>query len=166
MVHIVRIRKDNKLLEDLEWRAFINDLQAELRKAGFDAYVNAPSPTQGVTISDVRLSEDYVKKQGYNVSPYTGRKGKILGWKNWVAFNNTLNKVMNRHKISATAKSLGGKFMIRKGGVPYTAEDWEGLKEENVGSMMKPVTRGEAWVSEKEFTTEELKGFRKRARSW
>jgi hypothetical protein len=152
-------------LEDLEWRTFIDELQAELKKEGFDAYMDAPSPKQGINISNVRLSDEYIKKHGYNVSPYTGKRGRVLGWKNWVSFNNTLNHVMNRHKISANARSLGGKFVIREGGVAYTEDDWSHLAQENVGSIMRPITREEAWVSEGTIGSEkELKEMRKRLR--
>lgn len=152
------------MLEETQWNLFMKDLQDELKKQGFNFYVDVISPYNSFKISDVRLSEGYTKKYGYNVSPYTGKRGNILGWNDWVRFNNTLNKVMDRHRVSANAQSLGGKFIIRKGGVPFTESDWEELAEENVGSMVRPVSRREAWVSEKGFTPTELKEFRKKLR--
>jgi hypothetical protein len=167
MVHITKVRKNNKALEETQWNFFLKNLQDELRKQGFSFYTEVVSPYNSFKISDVRLSEEWTKKHGYNVSPYTGKRGSILGWKDWVRFNNTLNNVMNRHRISANAQSLGGKFTIRKGGVPMTESDWEALAEENVGSMVRPVPRREAWISEKEVGGEkELKEFRKRLREW
>lgn len=150
MVHITKIRKNKEHLEAMQWQVFVSDLRKALTDAGFDYQVKDMKIPNSFTVSQVRLSDDYVKKHGYNISPYSNRRGRVLGWKDWVRFNNTLNTVMDRHRISANATSLHGKFKIRKGGVAYTESDWEGIGEENVGSQMNLIRRKEAWRSEKE----------------
>ena len=135
-MHIRRVRKDNRILEQTQWNVFKSELEKNLREQGFDFTIEKEIPLNSFNFSGVRLSNDYIKKHGYNISPYTGRRGRILGWNDWVRFNNAVNKVMDKHRISANVSSLGGKFKIRNGGIAYTESDWEGLAEENVGSMM------------------------------
>lgn len=85
---------------------------------------------------------------GHRISPYTGRRGNILGWDDWVKANNLVNDVLDGMNVSANVFSLAGKFRIREGKRRFTEDDWEGLKYENIGSMMSPVQRGEAWAPE------------------
>ena len=118
-----------------------------LRKLDYDAYAS-PEGSKAVWIQDVRLSGKWVKRYGYNVSPYTGHRGRILGWKNWVQVNNTINKVLDRLGVSATASSLHGKFKIREGKKKFTEEDWEELGYDNIGSVVSPVQRRDAWLPE------------------
>ena len=124
------------------------ELKSALIKKGYSNWVDKTSG-QGLNIRDIRLSQKYVDKYGYNLSPWTGRRGRILGWKNWVSVNNTINKVLDREGVSANVKSLGGKFKIRKGKLSYTEQKW--LNEagyDNVGSVMNPVDRVDAWLPE------------------
>lgn len=151
-MHITKVRQNNKTISQMQWEAMMIDLKKALKEQGFDFYIDKEKPLNSFNFSQVRLSGEYVKKYGYNVSPYEPhRRGRILGWKDWVKFNNTVNQVLNKHRISANVSSLGGKFKIRKGGIAYGESDWEGLAEENVGSMVQPVARRDAWMSEKDY---------------
>ena len=149
-MHVSKIRVDNKIIEEAKWDAFRSELRKTLQSEGFDYAIEEKAPRQSFNFSGVRLSSDWVGKHGYNISPYTGRRGRILGWQDWVRFNNTVNKVMDKYNISAKVSSLGGKFKIREGRLAMTEDDWEGLAEENVGSIMEPVSRRDAWRSEKD----------------
>jgi hypothetical protein len=122
------------------------EIAKKLKERGYDADVFI---TGGhVEIRGVRLSEKYLDEYGYNVSPYTGRRGNVLGWDNWVDVNDTVNSVLDRMNVSANVQSLGGKFKIRKGRTAMTEDDWQDLAYENVGSIMQPVYRKDAWQSE------------------
>jgi len=118
-----------------------------LRKLDYDAYVS-PEGTKAVRLQTIRLSDKWVKKYGYNISPYTGHRGRILGWENWVQVNNTINAVLDKLGVSATASSLHGKFKIREGKRKFTEDDWEELGYDNVGSLVNPVQRKDAWLPE------------------
>lgn len=122
-------------------------MRQALDKRGYTANISTPTSTS-VRIQNVRLGDKIVSKHGYNISPYTARRGRILSWNDWVDVNNTTNKILDIMKVSANAKSLGGKFRIREGTRAYTEDDWEDLKYDNVGSMVNPIERGEAWKSE------------------
>lgn len=91
-------------------------------------------------------------KESHNVMPYSeqmgygkSRRTNTLTWDEWVKVNNAINDALDRHHASANVHSLGGKFKIRHGQKRYTAEDWDSLGEENVGSMVNPVRRKD-WV--------------------
>lgn len=148
-MHIRKVRVDNKLLEQVKWDAMRSDLHSELAKEGFTFVMDEPAPRSSIDFHGIRLSTEWMKEHGHNVSPFTGRRGNVLGWKDWVRFNNAVNKVMDKYNISANVSSLGGKFKIREGRMKYTEDDWEGLADENVGSMMSPVSRRDAWRSER-----------------
>lgn len=138
-----------KIVSDVSRNVIIDSLNNRIKNLGFDSFVR---PTDSkITISDVRLGDKWVAEKGYNVSPYTGRKGRVLGWKNWVQVNNTVNKVLDELDVSANVSSLHGEFIIRKGKEKFTEDDWEDKAYDNVGSVIKPVYRKDAWLSEKDY---------------
>jgi hypothetical protein len=124
-------------------------LTSALKRLGYDFGVRPAGA--GFEIRNIRLSDEYVKKYGRNFSPFTGRRGRILGWRNWVQVNNAVNDVLDRMDVGANIKSLGGKFKIRYGKHRFTEGDWEGLAYENVGSVVRPVARKDVWLPEKEL---------------
>lgn len=149
-MHVRKVRVDDKVMDELKYAGFRAELDKELHGQGFQYYIDEKSHRQSLDFRGIRLSKSWIGKHGHNVSPYTGRRGSILGWSDWVRFNNTVNKVMDKFGMSANVSSLGGKFKIREGTKAMTEKDWEGLGEENIGSIVSPVKRREAWVSEKE----------------
>jgi len=130
-------------------RVVANKIGEALRKLDYDAYAS-PEGSKIVKIEDVRLSNRWVKRYGYNISPYTGHRGRILGWKNWVQINNTINKVLDKLGASAniSSRTPQGKFKIREGKKKFTEEDWEERGYDNVGSVVNPVQRRDAWLPE------------------
>jgi len=149
-MHVSKIRVNKKIMEEMKWDLFMKELNRRLENAGFKYSIDRKARRQSFNFGRVRLSKEHIRKHGYNISPSTGRRGNILGWNDWVRFNNTVNNVMDKHSISANVSSLGGKFKIRKGTNAMTEADWESLAGENVGSMMQPVARRDAWHSEKD----------------
>ena len=125
------------------------EIDQGLRERGMRCVVSSPTSTS-ISLQDCRLTDEYVKEHGYNISPYSGRRGKILNWDNWVTVNNTINDVLDRHKISANASSLHGLFRIREGTKRFGESDWEHLAWQNIGSVMRPFPRREAWRPERE----------------
>jgi len=124
-----------------------NAVREGLKKVDFDARVDVENSTS-VKVSGVRLSNAHIEKHGKNISPHSGRLGNVLGWNDWVKFNNMVNSALDKLKASANAHSLGGKFKIREGKRAYTEADWEALGNRNVGSMINPVYARDSWVSE------------------
>jgi hypothetical protein len=124
----------------------VNELSKSLKDKGYT--FNIGINKGHIELGDVRLGDKKVAKEGYNVSPYTGRHGRILNWQNWVEVNNTINDVLDKTGTSANVSSLKGKFKIRRGNVGVNEGEWESQGSENVGSMMRPVSRFEAWESE------------------
>jgi len=122
-------------------------INEKLKSLGYNFF---PSFTgTGIRLQDIRLSEDYIKKYGRNVSPFTGRRGRILGWYNWVEVNNAVNDVLDRLHVSANVHSLHGKLKIREGKLRFTESDWERWGERNVGSIVRPVKMKDAWLPER-----------------
>jgi hypothetical protein len=123
------------------------EIKSALENDGYTARVSSPTSTS-VNIQNVRLGNKAIERRGYNISPYTGRKGRVIGWKDWVEVNDTINDVMDRKNASGNVRSLNGKFVIREGKQRKTERDWSSIGGENVGSQMNPVSREEAWSSE------------------
>ena len=113
------------------------------RENGFDAQVHVKNPTSvGYTL---RVD---TKARGYRVSPYTGRRGNVMGWEDWFDANNLVNDALDKMNVSANISSLGGKFKIREGTKRFGRGDWYHLENENVGSQFEPVARRDAWLPE------------------
>lgn len=122
-------------------------LRNRLKRNGYDSYAE-PVGKSGVHLSDIRLSQKYVNRFGRNLSPFTGRRGNILGWNNWVHVNAVINKVFDELGASANISTLKGKFQVREGKKRFTRKDWEQFAGENVGSIVSPVAREDAWLPE------------------
>ncbi|MHA3965110.1 MAG: hypothetical protein AM325_016405 [Candidatus Thorarchaeota archaeon SMTZ1-45] len=146
-MNITSMRVKGRTPTNAEKSKVVSDLNRSLRAKGYDFNTWTPTGTS-IDLRNFRLSDEYVKKYGYNISPYSQRRGRILGWMNWVEVNNTVNAVLDKHKVSANAKTLGGKFKIRRGFKKFTKDDWEEFAYENVGSIMEPVMRKDAWRPE------------------
>lgn len=132
---------------NVEHDAVRQQLSKELFTGGVYCSIDQTSKTS-LNLSGCRLTKEYVDKYGYNISPYTQRRGRILGWEDWVFVNDAINNVLDRNTVSANVKSLHGRFVIRTGIDRFSESDWEDVKYDNVGSMVNPVNRGDAWQSE------------------
>ena len=149
MVDISKIRKGGMFLRAEKLSSLCSEISSKLKGKGYTSYC-VPVSQGGAQLSDVRLSDEYVKEKGRNVSPFTGRRGRILGWENWVEVNDAINDVLDKKDISANVKSLGGLFIIREGKDRKTESDWEERAYDNVGSIMAPVYRIDAWRPEED----------------
>jgi hypothetical protein len=118
-------------------------IKSTYKKIGYDMFVSIEG--KKIRLSTIRLGDKWISKAGYNISPYTGRSGRVLNWDNWVHVNNTINKILDRLKVSANVSSLSGTFKIREGKKKFTKKDWQEHAYENVGSMVEPVYRIDAW---------------------
>ena len=121
------------------------ELTIDLSRLGYE--VNFTADGKKLLMSNVRLGDKKIEMEGYNISPYTGRRGRILSWDNWVEVNNRINDVLDRHNVSANVNSLAGKFKIREGTKRFGEADWNEEGYSNVGSVMSPVSRRDAWTS-------------------
>jgi len=123
-----------------------NGIRNSFTKLGYKANISVDGVA--VQVQNVRLSDEWVEKYGRNVNSWSGRRGRYLGWENWVQVNNTINRVMDRLHASGNAQSLGGKFKIREGNRKFTRDDWDDLAYENIGSMVNPVYRKDQYLPE------------------
>lgn len=116
-----------------------------LRDKGYSADVEIEG--NSINLRDIRISDDRVKEQGHNLQQASStksgiRKTRSLSWYDWVEVNDSVNDILDINNIEANVKSLGGKFDIRDKTEGRRSEsDWESLKGDNLGSIMKPVTR-------------------------
>lgn len=133
---------------DEEKARLVYELRQQLMELGYDAEVFRKGA--GISLGQVRLNDERILERGYNVNQFSGRRGRYLTWDDWVEVNNAINQIFDDMKISANIKSLGGKFVIRKGDKAYTEDDWEDLAYENVGSQMRPMQRRDIYESEEE----------------
>jgi len=100
-----------------------------------------------INLHDIRLGNEHIALHGYNESPHTGNRGRVLGWKDWVLVNNTVNDALDMYGISANVHTLHGKFKVRVGMTRFRESDWMHLAYENVGSYYSPMWRKDAWRS-------------------
>ena len=141
-----RVQKDDKLCNHL-----IDGIKKDLDDLMFKGNAKKMDRKNAcsINVSNVRLSEEYIRKYGYNVSGWSGRRGRYLSWDNWVDLNGEVNELFDENGVRADIKSLGGKFIIRNVETGKKDEsDWEKIKQENVGSMMRPLPRHKAWQPE------------------
>jgi len=143
-----------KKIQGASREAIMHSLKKEFDRLGYDVFVSPENA--GIDLANFRLSDAYVSKYGYNISPYTGHRGRVLGWYNWVQVNNTINRILDRMNVSANVHSLHGKFKVREGKWSFNEEDWEEFANENIGSIVRPVARRDAWLPEKESTRRKL----------
>jgi len=135
------------------------EIEKLLSELGFKATADVKNSTC-ITISGVRVN---TKAWGYNISPYTGRRGNILNFYQWALINYALNVLFDLKEISANIKSLGGLFVIREGTEKARYGDWEHREYDNVGSVFNPIMRVEAWLPEnsEKFATQYANAIRK-----
>ena len=151
---ITSIRKNGK---PYNARNIMHKVANAIRKKGYTCTVSQTTTT-AFKISNIRLSEDRIRKHGHNISPYTGRRGRILSWDDWVNVNNAINATLNKNNISANVSSLGGKVKVREGKQAYKRWEWENnFGYENIGSMVNPVSRMEGWKSERKLSKKQIK---------
>lgn len=142
---ISRIRKmDGKKASYEDLHEFCEELSKTLNEMGFKATITINTRTQ-IKISNVRLQTD---KWGYNISPYTGRRGNILNFYQWALVNYAVNVECDLSGLSAKITSLNGHFEIRDGTVKKLYRNWEDMAFDNVGSVVEPIMRIEAWKPE------------------
>lgn len=124
-------------------------IQIGLLNEGYECNLNKLDGT-AFSLSGCHLSDKRVEEKGYNISPHSGRRGRHLGWKDWLKVNEVVNERLDMVGVCANVKSLHGKFVVREGKKVMTEEDWQEQARENVGSMISPVEREEAWRPEAE----------------
>jgi hypothetical protein len=130
-----------KVQSPIPMEELANKLETDLKEKGFKVhfYVDGNKLKMG----NVRIDTE---KRGHNINAFSGRRGNILGWQDWVEVNNQINKTLDDNKVSAKVGSLAGKFKVRDGTTKYTEDDWQDLAGENVGSIMNPIRRENMWT--------------------
>ena len=151
---VTSLRKNGK---PVNAKTVMYDVARAIRAKGYTCEVSQTTST-AFSIGNIRLSQERIKKHGYNISPYSGRRGRVLSWDDWVNVNNAINAVLNRKGISANVSSLGGKVRVREGTRAYERWEWENnFGYDNVGSRMNPVHRMDGWKAEKKLSKKEIK---------
>ncbi len=140
-----KLRLGGKTLDQAQLSQVAMELEQKLREKGYS--VNIDTSSGKMIFKNIRLIPEVT---GYNISQL-GKRGRVLNWDDWVKVNNLVNKQLDTADISANVSSLGGKFVIRAGTEAKTEEDWEALSLENVGSVVSPITRKEAWRREQGY---------------
>ena len=142
-MEIRKIRDRNgRYIHPIETKELALSIESTLNEIGFRAYAYSLN-SSAIRISGVRLN---TKAWGHNISPYTKRRGNILNYYQWGLVNYSLNAIFDYHELSAKITSLNGLFVIRDGFTRYTFRDWEDRKWDNVGSVINPIMRVEAWA--------------------
>lgn len=103
-------------------------LDFEFNLKGFitDVYVvNSQSIKIGLWMKTFKL--DTLKHdRNLQVNPYQKKLTTLPTWDQCVIFNNVVNKVLNKFKVSANVKS--GPFTIREGKTCHTEYEWSDQK--------------------------------------
>ncbi len=120
-------------------------LRSRLSDLGFDGAIGRTSRSR-IDIVGLRVRPEV---RGYNISPYSGHRGRVLGWRDWVDVNNAVNDVLDSGGWSANVVSLAGVFRIRQGTRRFNEDDWYMMGgRDNIGSRMYPIPRTEGWLPE------------------
>jgi len=111
---------------------FERELRQQFKTAGFITNVNAETRT-GIKIG-LRMrsfSLDLTKhSRNLYISPYGDKLTNLPTWDQRVVFNNIVNKVMNKYKLSGNVKS--GPYTIRQGFTVMDEYDWQDQKPDYV----------------------------------
>lgn len=131
-------------------------LEFEFNRKGFitDVYVvNSQSIKIGLWMRTFKL--DTLKHdRNLQVNPYQSKLTSLPNWDQRVTFNNIVNKVLNKWKVSATIKS--GPYTIRTGMECFHEYDWTDQKpmwcweNERKGYYIKAVNEKEFIAQRKE----------------
>lgn len=126
--------KCNSPIEDI-----LSEIQFKLRRIGYECVLS------NAELRNFRLMPD---KLGFNISPYSGRRARILNWNDWVKVNTLVNETLDAHMMDCKVSTLSGKFVIRDYDGAKKEHDWDERYHDNVGSVMSPISRGEAYRRE------------------
>lgn len=131
-----------------EMQRMTEKISKRLNMLGIDCYIDVVGNTK-VAFRQCKLTQDYIDNYGYNVSSYSERRSRLLGWEDWVDFHQVVNDVMDEDDISAHVFSIGcGGFEIRKGMNRMSREDWSSNEHYNVGSMAQPISCVNRYITE------------------
>ena len=127
----------NDILCDIGFRSPFGDIVSEIGQ-------------YYMRLSNIRLNK---KVWGLNVSPYQEAMGfrppfrnqPILNYWQWGIVNVAINTVLDVFSVSANVRSLNGLFVIRERMEKKDFYDWSTREYDNIGSIMCPVIRYEAW---------------------
>lgn len=139
---------DHKRLSESECNNLYSAVGKKLADLGYDYNIESVTHKCSFRVTNIRLADKKLQEDGYNISPYTGRRGRVLNWDNWVEVNNAINEVFDEKKMAGKISSLNNQFKIRDGKTAFTEDEWEEKAYGNVGSQISPVYRKDAWGSE------------------
>jgi len=159
---------DKDKLQELQ-----RDINERLKEKGYNVFVSIKDDGS-INLSDLHISEKRIQEKGHNIQQKLQfgegketkyKRTRALSWDDWVEVNDTVNDILDEHSIKANVKSLGGKFDIRdKTEGRRTETDWTNLQEENVGSIMYPITRSDYIITPEEATERGI--YLKKSRSY
>lgn len=131
-MEIRKIRIFNRPPTKDELLMLATEIERALLSKGYESYVKIVNSTR-IDVTEVRLSEEYVNRFGHNRNNYSGRRGRILTWINWVIVNNTVNRILDRYDVSANVDSLHGRIIIRRGKESFSEGDiLEHIYQQNI----------------------------------
>lgn len=144
------------------------ELKKRFSKAGFItgvSVVNSQSIKIGLHMRSFSLD---VTKHDRNlqVNPYGKRLTNLPTWDQRVEFNNIVNSVLNKFKVSANVKS--GPYTIREGLDSFNEDDWHNQKpdwlrlNEFSGWYIEPVNE-KAYLKEKQRLANEKRKLARQA---
>lgn len=142
---IRRIRMFERRPTAGEMKMVIDDLSDKTRALGYNSYIFRVNSTR-IDVKDVRLMQSYIDKFGYNRSPYTERRGRILNWENWTVFIDTINDVLDAYAVSANVSSQHDLIKIRAGDERRTAYQIETDLWEWAAGKRDPFMRRTMWI--------------------
>lgn len=130
---ITRMRIKGQKLGGLRMANVVFELKRRLNKAGFLTGINVASDSGlkiGLHMCSFRI--DTTKHdRNLRFNPHLGsRLTTTPTWDQRVEFNDIINAVLTKFKVSANIKS--GPFTIRQGVVAFTESEWQNQKPEYI----------------------------------
>lgn len=108
------------------------DLKKRFQRAGFITGIEVKNTTSLKVGQHMRSFSLDITKHDRNLqcSPYANKLTNLPTWDQRVEFNNIINSVLNKYKVSANISS--GPYTIRKGLVNFGESDWHNQTPEYI----------------------------------
>lgn len=122
---ITKMRIKGKKLNSDEIQVIVFSLRARLGRAGYVTNVESLTETSikvGMHMASFRIDTTVHDRNLYHTPHAEPKLTNLPTWEQRVDFNNIVNAVLNKFKVSANVKS--GDYTVRKGDVSMTETDW------------------------------------------
>lgn len=133
---ITKMRTNGQVLDESMMMKIMSDLDKRFKKAGYLTNVNEVNSSSikiGQHMRSFSIDTD-MHDRNLQCNPYAQRLTNLPYWDQRVEFNDIINDVLNKFKVSANVKS--GPYTIRQGERVFNEGDWSNQMPDYIRSNM------------------------------